>query len=97
MEGITYLRPAAHPESGEVTAWADGPDAQVIAFPSRRSRPTVGRASCPEECMAELVAMLAEDGADVLAFARAVPARFRERLPADLRLAAGLEGPVVLW
>ena len=41
-------------------------------------------------CMAELVAMLAADGEDVVAFARAVPARFRRRLPAGLRLAAGL-------
>lgn len=44
----------------------------------------------PAECMAELIAMLAADGADVVAFALRVPTRFRSRLPADLRLAAGL-------
>ncbi len=75
--------------------------AVIIPFPTRATRGTrptrapgapgmVERCPDPGAAMTELLGLMTADGADVVAFARAVPARFRGRLPADLRLAAGL-------
>lgn len=79
------------------TSGLDGADAGTVTETADRA--DNGEGACvqvpdPRQCMAELVAMLAAEGQDVVAFARAVPPRFRGRLPTELRLAAGLPVPL---
>jgi hypothetical protein len=74
---------------GSADTWDDGADIWTDEALADDSGLPPARADRGSACMAELVAMMTADGADVVAFARSLPARFRPRLPADLRLAAG--------